>query len=116
MHISSGRWMYGLLLALLTSLLWGILPIKLKEVLQVMDPAFFAGLDAFTDQADWTAAACRDNPPAAWNKGAVRMPGDSAARKRQAALSGGVPVGEATWEKLSRDAERLGVAMPATAA
>ncbi|WP_161865530.1 DMT family transporter [Pseudomonas yangonensis] len=38
MHISSGRWMYGLLLALVTSVLWGILPIKLKEVLQVMDP------------------------------------------------------------------------------
>ena len=38
MHISSGRWLYGLLLALTTALLWGILPIKLKEVLQVMDP------------------------------------------------------------------------------
>ena len=38
MHISSGRWLYGLALALSTSLLWGILPIKLKEVLQVMDP------------------------------------------------------------------------------
>jgi drug/metabolite transporter (DMT)-like permease len=38
MHISSGRWLYGLLLALTTSVLWGILPIKLKEVLQVMDP------------------------------------------------------------------------------
>lgn len=38
MHISSGRWLYGLSLALTTSLLWGILPIKLKEVLQVMDP------------------------------------------------------------------------------
>jgi drug/metabolite transporter (DMT)-like permease len=38
MHISSGRGRYGLLLALLTALLWGILPIKLKQVLQVMDP------------------------------------------------------------------------------
>ena len=38
MHISSGRWLYGLSLALLTAVLWGILPIKLKEVLQVMDP------------------------------------------------------------------------------
>ncbi|AMK29984.1 membrane protein [Pseudomonas putida] len=38
MHISSGRWVQGLLLALLTALLWGILPIKLKQVLQVMDP------------------------------------------------------------------------------
>ncbi|WP_426140782.1 DMT family transporter [Pseudomonas sp. DWP3-1-2] len=38
MHISSGRWIYGLCLALLTALLWGILPVKLKQVLQVMDP------------------------------------------------------------------------------
>ncbi len=38
MHISSGRWVYGLCLALLTALLWGILPVKLKQVLQTMDP------------------------------------------------------------------------------
>ena len=38
MHISSGRWLYGMLLALVTAVLWGVLPIKLKEVLQVMDP------------------------------------------------------------------------------
>ena len=38
MHTSSGRWLLGLLLALTTAVLWGILPIKLKEVLQVMDP------------------------------------------------------------------------------
>ncbi len=38
MHVSSGRWLHGLLLALTTSVLWGVLPIKLKEVLQVMDP------------------------------------------------------------------------------
>jgi drug/metabolite transporter (DMT)-like permease len=38
MHITSGRWAYGLFLALLTALLWGVLPIKLKIVLQAMDP------------------------------------------------------------------------------
>jgi drug/metabolite transporter (DMT)-like permease len=38
MHTSSGRWVQGLLLALLTAFLWGILPIKLKQVLQAMDP------------------------------------------------------------------------------
>ncbi|WP_313739468.1 DMT family transporter [Pseudomonas sp.] len=38
MHTTSGRWVHGLLLALLTVVLWGILPIKLKQVLQVMDP------------------------------------------------------------------------------
>ncbi|AYC33593.1 DMT family transporter [Pseudomonas cavernae] len=38
MHISSGRWLYGLLLALITAVLWGMLPIQLKEVLPAMDP------------------------------------------------------------------------------
>ncbi|NNN27504.1 MULTISPECIES: DMT family transporter [Pseudomonas] len=38
MHVSSGRWQFGLFLALVTAVLWGILPIKLKEVLRVMDP------------------------------------------------------------------------------
>jgi drug/metabolite transporter (DMT)-like permease len=38
MHVSSGRWLYGLSLALVTAVLWGILPVKLNQVLQVMDP------------------------------------------------------------------------------
>ncbi len=85
-------------------------PLSQSAYLQVIDPEFFVGLDAFTEQADWMAAACRDNPPAAWNKGKVRMPGDSAARRRRDALEKGVPVSDLTWEKLLHDAERLGVA------
>ena len=38
MHIISGRWVYGFLLALTTTILWGVLPIMLKEVLSGMDP------------------------------------------------------------------------------
>jgi drug/metabolite transporter (DMT)-like permease len=37
LHQSSGRWKLGLALALTTASLWGILPIALKVVLQVMD-------------------------------------------------------------------------------
>lgn len=37
MHTSSGRWLLGLILALTTSILWGILPITMKEVLKGMD-------------------------------------------------------------------------------
>lgn len=37
LHQSSGRWRLGLLLALFTTLLWGILPIALKVVLQAAD-------------------------------------------------------------------------------
>ncbi|WP_120993252.1 DMT family transporter [Stutzerimonas urumqiensis] len=38
MHVSSGRWLKGFGLAITTALLWGILPVKLKQVLQTMDP------------------------------------------------------------------------------
>lgn len=37
MHVTSGRWLYGFLLALTTTLLWGVLPIMLKQVLEGMD-------------------------------------------------------------------------------
>ncbi|HLO49649.1 MAG TPA: DMT family transporter [Kamptonema sp.] len=37
LHSSSGRWRLGLALSLLTSLLWGILPIALKLTLQALD-------------------------------------------------------------------------------
>ncbi|HDZ58005.1 MAG TPA: DMT family transporter [Pseudomonas xinjiangensis] len=40
MHVSSGRWLYGFLLAMVTTILWAVLPIMLKEVL--------AGMDAYT--------------------------------------------------------------------
>ncbi|ASS58680.1 Ldh family oxidoreductase (plasmid) [Rhizobium leguminosarum] len=80
--------------------------------LQVIDPAFFAGLDAFTAQSDFLASACRSNPPAPWNNGPVRMPGDSAAGKRRLALEQGVPVGDAPWQKLCKHAEILGLPIP----
>ncbi|GAA6131639.1 DMT family transporter [Halopseudomonas sabulinigri] len=62
MHVASGRWLYGFLLALTTTILWGVLPIMLKEVLKVMDPytvtwyrLFSAGLVLFL----WLAAKRR---------------------------------------------------------
>lgn len=87
-------------------------PLAQSAFIQVIDPEFFAGLDAFTQQSDWLADACRTNPPAAWNNGPVRVPGDSAARKRRKALAEGVPIVQAHWDKMSGHAERLGVAVP----
>lgn len=37
MHTSSGRWLLGLALALTTAILWGVLPVVMKEVLKTMD-------------------------------------------------------------------------------
>ncbi|MFD2815718.1 Ldh family oxidoreductase [Paracoccus aerius] len=34
-------------------------PLAQSAFLQVVDPDFFAGLDAFTEQSDWLANACR---------------------------------------------------------
>ncbi|MEI4473849.1 Ldh family oxidoreductase [Frigidibacter sp. MR17.24] len=88
-------------------------PLAQSAFLQVIDPAFFAGLDAFTEQSDWLAEACRTNPPAPWARGPVRVPGDSASVKRRAALAEGVPVAETDVARMARHAERLGVAPPA---
>lgn len=38
MHTSSGRWARGLVLALTTAILWGVLPVAMKEILKGMDP------------------------------------------------------------------------------
>ncbi len=90
-------------------------PLAQSAFLQVIDPAFFAGLDAFTEQSDWLADACRTNPPAPWNKGAVRVPGDSASAKRRQALQTGVPVADSDWDRMAKHADRLGVALPVAA-
>lgn len=90
-------------------------PLAQSAFLQVIDPAFFAGLDAFTEQSDWTADACHSNPPAPWTRGPVRIPGDSAAQKRRKALAEGVPVADADWQRIVRHADRLGVPLPQAA-
>ncbi|MBU3031333.1 Ldh family oxidoreductase [Paracoccus marinaquae] len=87
-------------------------PLAQSAFIQVMDPEFFAGLGSFTEQSDWLADACRSNPPAPWNNGPVRVPGDSASRKRRAALRDGVPINEAHWQKMGAHATRLGVTPP----
>lgn len=38
MHTTSGRWQLGLLMALTTALMWGVLPVALTGVMAVLDP------------------------------------------------------------------------------
>ncbi|SNR61590.1 Ldh family oxidoreductase [Paracoccus sediminis] len=87
-------------------------PLAQSAFLQVIDPAFFAGLGAFTEQSDWLADACRTNPPAPWAGGAVRVPGDAASARRRDALQDGVPVAQDDWVRMERQAGRLGVTPP----
>lgn len=80
--------------------------------IQLIDPDFFAGRDAFVQQSDWTADACRANPPAPWNNGPVRVPGDNASARRREALAIGVPVAQNDLERMAKHAAQLGVPLP----
>jgi len=79
---------------------------------QVQDPTAFAGVDAFTRQTDWLAAACRGNPPKPGVK-AVRLPGDGALSRKRKALADGVALYPGVMDGLSDWAGRLSVPLPA---
>jgi L-lactate dehydrogenase len=80
--------------------------------LQVLDPEFFAGRDAFVEQTGFLSARCRENRPIAADR-PVRVPGDQAARGVAEAERNGITCDESTWEALARWAAELGVALPA---
>ncbi|ALM84516.1 Ldh family oxidoreductase [Bordetella sp. N] len=79
--------------------------------LQVIDPEAFGGLQAFEQQMEQIAEACRNNPPRP-GVDAVRVPGQKgmATARRQAeqgvALAPGIVASLAKWS------EQLGVPMP----
>jgi LDH2 family malate/lactate/ureidoglycolate dehydrogenase len=79
---------------------------------QVLDPAAFGGLEAFTRQSSWLAEACRRNPPAP-GVDAVRLPGERALARRRAALAEGLDLHPGILDSLQPWAERLGVPLPA---
>jgi len=81
---------------------------RLGVLLQVTDPAAFAGLDAFTEQTQWTADACRANPPLPGGP-SVRLPGQAGLAKQRAAATLGVPLIPAVVAQVAAAAQRLGV-------
>lgn len=80
--------------------------------LQVIDPAAFAGRDAFQRQMEAIAAGCRASPPRP-GAGPVRLPGESALRRRRETPTEGVILRDGILEALRPHAERLGVALGA---
>lgn len=78
---------------------------------QVIDPALFAGLGAFTRQTSWLAAACRANPPRP-GVSAVRLPGEQGMARKRAALTDGLALHPGILEGLKPWAERLDVTVP----
>lgn len=79
--------------------------------LQVIDPALFAGADAFAEQMDYFSDQCRANRPADPAR-PVRVPGDAAARGVAAAQQQGLAFDAATVAALQAAAQPLGVALP----
>ena len=79
--------------------------------LQVLDPAFFAGDEAFAEQANHLADACRRNPPINPAQ-PVRVPGDQGARSHADALHNGVTLDTATLQNLRECARAFNVSSP----
>ncbi len=79
--------------------------------LQVLDPALFAGREAFIRQTGWVADHCRDTPPRPGVE-RVRTPGEAGLRRRERALKDGVALHAAIMPQLATWAEKLGVPVP----
>ncbi|APW39936.1 lactate dehydrogenase [Rhodoferax koreense] len=80
--------------------------------LQVLNPEFFAGAEAFEQQTAFFAQQCRDSAPIRPEQ-PVRIPGDQVARHIAAAEAEGVACDAVTWAALAACADQLGVALPA---
>lgn len=81
---------------------------------QVIDPAAFAGQDAFARQTSWLVDACHGNPPRP-GVDRVRVPGENAMKNRREAMKSGVPLSRLITDALAPYAERLAVKLPSAA-
>jgi LDH2 family malate/lactate/ureidoglycolate dehydrogenase len=79
--------------------------------LQVFDPEAFGGLADFAREMDWTAEACRANPPAP-GFSSMRLPGEAALSRRRAALAEGVRLYPGIMESLVPWAAKFGISLP----
>ena len=83
--------------------------------LQVLDPAAFAGSDAFLRQADYLTDRCHANAPIDPER-PVRMPGELEQKRIKAAMASGVDMTPVVLDALRATAKRLGVVFPASLA
>jgi L-lactate dehydrogenase len=79
--------------------------------LQLIDPAAFAGRDAFVRETERLAEICRAAPVAA-GQPPVRLPGERALALRAEQLGNGVALRDGILESLRPWAERLGASLP----
>jgi LDH2 family malate/lactate/ureidoglycolate dehydrogenase len=78
--------------------------------LQILDPRLFGGLDELTRQTSWLADACRSAPP---REGfdCVRLPGESALKRRADQLANGVELYPTILASLDPWTQKLDVAL-----
>jgi LDH2 family malate/lactate/ureidoglycolate dehydrogenase len=78
---------------------------------QVIDPQFFNGRDAFEQQMDWIAQQCHVNPPV---KGGdrVRLPGERGLALRSRQLEEGLQLQQSVLQSLQEWALKLSVDLP----
>jgi LDH2 family malate/lactate/ureidoglycolate dehydrogenase len=79
--------------------------------LQVLDPDFFAGRDAFAEQMNYLSDRCRDNRPIHPDR-PVRVPGDQAARGVATSMQEGLTYDAATLAAIERCAAEVRVPPP----
>lgn len=107
----------GLLVEMLTSGLAGSGRAKgskqwgARVFVQVIDPAAFGGADAFAQETEWLAEACRTAPVKPGNP-PVRMPGERGLKLRTQQQAEGVTLHPEIMPSLRPWAEKLGVALP----
>lgn len=78
---------------------------------QVIDPAAFSGLAAFTRQTQWLADACRAVPPMQ-GVDRVRLPGENGLARRAQQLRDGIALHPGVMPALRSWSERLAVPLP----
>lgn len=79
--------------------------------LQVLDPAWFGGAEAFVTEVSKVLAATEAMPPAP-GRDEVLVPGDPEARNRAERLATGIPLPDRLWVRLEDLSTRFGVPLP----
>jgi len=80
--------------------------------LQILDPALFAGAEAFVRQTEWVAQACRQSLPRPGVE-RVRLPGEAGLARRRKALAEGVQLHPGILGQLEPWAAEFGIPLPA---
>uniref|UniRef100_UPI0010AA1A5B Ldh family oxidoreductase n=1 Tax=Falsirhodobacter xinxiangensis TaxID=2530049 RepID=UPI0010AA1A5B len=83
----------------------------MNTFLQVIDPEAFGGKRHFAEEMDWLVDNCRQSPPRP-GVDRVRVPGDQARLRQEAALRDGLPLSDTIMNGLAPHFARHGIPVP----